>query len=85
MKPNLSQNSEILEEQARILPYGTIGLAFPGNAEITPEIPAEIYDVVVKALNGEAYPTLVSEMITAHLIRQIKKSEKDSNSTMILQ
>jgi len=79
------ENSEIIEEQARILPYGTIGFAFPGNVEITSEIPSEISDAVAKALKGEIYPSQVSEMITAHLIRQIKKSEKESNSTAIQQ
>jgi integrase len=79
------EHSEILEEQARILPYGTIGFAFPRNAELTPAIPPELVDALAKCLNGEMLPTQLQEMVTAYMIRQIKKSEKESNSTMIQQ
>lgn len=77
---NNPDQQEILDEQARILPNGTIGFAFPNTAEILPAVPKELVDALAKTLSGEILPTQLSEMVTAHLLRQIKKS----NNTMVL-
>ena len=66
------QDIDILDEQARVLPYGPIGFICP-RMEVTPVLPAELTDALSGCLNGEILPTQLAEIVTAYLLRQIRK------------
>jgi len=66
------QDIDILEEQARILPYGSIGFICP-KMEVTQALPVELTEALSGCLNGEIMPSQLMERVTAYLVRQIKK------------
>jgi hypothetical protein len=66
------QDIDILEEQARILPYGPIGFICP-KMEVTQALPVELTEALSSCLNGEIMPSMLQEKVTAYLVRQIKK------------
>jgi hypothetical protein len=68
------QDIDILEEQARILPYGPIGFICP-RMEITQALPVELTEALSSCLKGEIMPSMLQEKVTAYLLRRIEKPE----------
>jgi len=62
--------SDILEEQALVIPFGPVGLLCP-KVEVNQALPAELVDALGKSLRGELLPSTIAEMITAYLTRQL--------------
>lgn len=65
-------DEEILAEQARILPHGTIGFAWP-KMEVTEALPVELTEALGKCLSGTILPSQLQEMINAYLLRQMRR------------
>jgi len=68
------QDIDILEEQARVLPYGPIGFICP-KMEVTQALPVELTDALGSCLKGDILISQLMEKVTAYLLRQIKKPE----------
>jgi len=66
------QDEEIFAEQARILPHGPIGFAWP-KVEVTEALPTELTQALSKCLSGQMLPSQIPEMINAYVLRQIKR------------
>ena len=68
------QDIDILEEQARVLPYGPIGFVCP-RMEITQALPVELTDALSDCLKGKIVVSQLTEKVTAYLLRRIEKPE----------
>jgi len=66
------EDEEIFAEQARILPYGPIGFAWP-KMEVTEALPVELSEALSKCLSGQILPSQIPEIINAYLLRQIRR------------
>ena len=65
-------DEELFAEQASVLPYGPIGFVCP-KLELDQVLPTELTEPLGKCLSGEMLPSQFAEIITAYLIRQLKK------------
>jgi len=67
-------DEEIFAEQARVLPHGPIGFAWP-KMEVTEAVPVELTDALSKCLSGQILPSQIPEIINAYLLRQMRRPE----------
>jgi len=66
------EDEEILAEQARVLPHGPTGVAWP-KLEVADALPVELTEALSKCLSGQILPSQLPEIINAYLLRQMRR------------
>jgi len=71
-KYDCPDDEEIFVEQARVLPHGPIGVAWP-KMEVTEAVPVELTEALSKCLSGQILPSQIPEIINAYLLREMRR------------